>query len=81
MKTKKTIGEMSYGEFVKESVKFTAKTYAIFGVCYGIYYLIKNKPMRVKPVSEDNDEIITENIEDVEDYWYEGNQAVDIILF
>lgn len=58
---------MTYGEFVKESVKFTAKIYAIFGVCCGIYYLIKNKLVRVKPVSEDNNEIITENIEDVED--------------
>lgn len=67
MKTKKTIGEMSYGEFVKESVKFTAKAYAIFGVCCGVYYLIKNKPTRVKPVSEDIDEIITEDIEEVED--------------
>lgn len=64
MKTKKTIGEMTYGEFVKESVKFTAKIYAIFGVCYGVYFLIKNKPAVVKSEPEDVTEDITEDVED-----------------
>ena len=67
MKTKKTIGEMTYGEFMKESVKFTAKIYAIAGICFGIFYLINNKPVPVKSemdISEDVSENITEDIEE-----------------
>lgn len=67
MKTKKTLGEMTYGEFIKEGIKFTAKTYAIAGICCGIYYLINNKPVLVKRVSKDIDEITTDDTEDVED--------------
>lgn len=65
MKTKKTIGNMTYGEFMKESVKFTAKIYAIAGICFGIFCIINNKPVLVKPktdISEDISENITEDV-------------------
>jgi len=65
IKEKKTIGQMTYWEFVKEGGKFVFIFYAIIGVIYGAYLLVSTKISNRSICSgnvEADEEIITEDV-------------------
>ena len=54
MKTKKTLGQMTYGEYIKETCKWTLGLYAIAAIAGVIYGLIKGIYKKTKTEVTDN---------------------------